>query len=177
MKPVFYIIFFLIFSSRSLLAQPICGFDGAHQHRMQTDASYRNDVLKYENGIQKYIETHPNLSKGNKTTNSVNGINGSQTSTLSTALYTIPVVIHIIHTGGAVGTIYNPSDAQVLGAIDYLNQVYNGTYPGTQGVGDIQIQFAVAKRDTNCNPTNGIERINGSSLAGYASGGVNSSTT
>jgi hypothetical protein len=177
MKFIFYVSILLIFSCQFLTAQPICGFDGAHQHRMQTDASYRNDVLKYETGIQKYIETHPAISKGNKTTNSVNGINGSQTGTLGTALYTIPVVIHVINTGGAVGTIYNPTDAQVLGAINYLNQVYNGTYPGTQGVGDIQIQFAVAQRDPNCNPTNGIDRVDGSSLAGYASGGVNSSTT
>ncbi|HSZ84547.1 MAG TPA: M43 family zinc metalloprotease [Puia sp.] len=176
MKPIFYFVALLI-SFQSLTAQPICGFDGAHQHRMQTDASYRNDVLKYESGIQKYIDTHPNLSKGNKTTNSVNSINGSHSGTLGTALYTIPVVVHVIHTGGAVGTIYNPTDAQILGAINYLNEVYNGTYPGTQGVGDLQIQFAVAQRDPNCNPTNGINRVDGSSLAGYASGGVNSSTT
>src|SRR5579862_661241 len=177
MKPAFYIIALLISSIQSLKAQPICGFDGAHQHRMQTEASYRNDVLKYESGIQKYIETHPNLSKSNKATNSVNGINGSQTTTLGTALYTIPVVVHVVNTGGAVGTIYNPTDAQILGAIDYLNQVYNGTYPGTQGVGDLQIQFAIAQRDPNCNPTNGINRVDGSSLAGYVSGGVNRNTT
>src|SRR5580692_726655 len=96
-----------IFSFQSLLAQPICGFDGAHERRMKTDASYRNDVQKYETGIYQYIQTHPNLSKGNKTTNSINGIPGSSGQTLGTALYTIPVVVHVIHTGGAVGTIYN----------------------------------------------------------------------
>ncbi|HEY4876373.1 MAG TPA: hypothetical protein VIH86_12425, partial [Puia sp.] len=97
MKPAYLIFAAIIFSCQSLIAQPICGFDEAHQHRMKTDASYRNDVLKYESGIQKYIETHPNLSKGNKTTNSVNGINGSNASTLGTALYTIPVVVHVIN--------------------------------------------------------------------------------
>lgn len=97
--------------------------------------------------------------------------------TLGTALYTIPVAVHVIHTGGPVGSIYNPADAQIKGALDYLNAVYNGSYPGTQGVGDLQIQFVLAQRDPNCNPTNGINRVDGSGIAGYSSGGVNASTT
>jgi hypothetical protein len=93
------------------------------------------------------------------------------------AQYTIPVVVHVVHTGGAIGSIYNPTDAQITGAIDYLNQVYAGTYPGMNGIGDMEIQFALAKRDPNCNPTNGINRVDGSSLTGYVSGGVKASTS
>jgi hypothetical protein len=64
-----------------------------------------------------------------------------------------------------------------MGAIDYLNQVFNGTYPGIEGAGDIQIQFVMAKRDPNCNPTNGIVRVDGSSISGYTAGGVRVSTS
>ncbi len=78
-----------------------------------------------------------------------------------------------MHTGGPVGSIYNPSEGQILGAIDYLNQVYKGTYPGTSGIGDIEIQFALAVRDPNCNSTNGIDRIDGSGVQHYADNGVN----
>ena len=66
---------------------------------------------------------------------------GPTSTPLSGPPYTIPVVVHVINTGGAIGTIYNPTDAQILGAIAYLNAVYNGTEPGTQGAGDLQIQF------------------------------------
>ncbi len=85
--------------------------------------------------------------------------------------------MHVINTGGAIGTIYNPTDAQILGAIAYLNAVYNGTEPGTQGAGDLQIQFALAQRDPNCNPTNGINRVDGSGVPGYVSGGVQAQQT
>jgi hypothetical protein len=185
MKSILWFLTILCICQHALFAQPICGFDGAHQQRMKTDPSYRNDVKKYEAGIYQYIQSHPapnNSVQGNKATNSINPLNpingtSSAPKTLGTALYTIPVVIHVVHTGGAIGSIYNPTDAQILGAIDYLNQVYNGSYPGTQGVGDLQIQFVVAQRDPNCNPTNGIDRVDGSSLAGYDSGGVNRNLT
>lgn len=154
-------------------AQPICGFDQVHARRLQTDPVYRTQVLQYESNIRDYIQTHKNLPRTAKTLNST----GASAGTLGTALYTIPVVVHVVHTGGAVGTIYNPTDAQIQGAINYLNQVYNGTYPGTQGVGDLQIQFVIAQRDPNCNPTNGINRVDGSSIPGYVSGGVNASTS
>src|SRR5882724_3893526 len=144
-------------------SQPICGFDQIHGKKMKEDSVYRNKVFNYESHLREYIRQHSNL------------LNQKGPKTLS-GPYTIPVVVHVVHTGGAVGSIYNPTDAQIQGAIDYLNAVYNGTYPGTQGVGDLGIQFALAKRDQNCNPTNGINRVDGSVIAGYSAGGVNRST-
>ena len=41
----------------------------------------------------------------------------------------------------------------------------------------MKIQFAIAQRDANCNPTNGINRVNGSSIANYTSGGVGLETS
>ncbi len=78
---------------------------------------------------------------------------------------TIPVVVHVIHSGQAVGTAPNITDAQVLSQITVLNNDFRklaGT-PGanTSAVGaDTMIQFALAKQDPNGNPTNGIDRVN-----------------
>ena len=142
-------------------SQERCGFDEIHAKKMKTDPFYKRRIEDVEKNIQDFI-------KKNK-----NRLSAKELRTTA-ALYTIPVVVHVVHTGGAVGTIYNPSDAQIQGAIDYLNQVYNGTYPGTVGVGDIQIQFALAVRDPNCNATTGIDRVDGTSIANYVANGANS---
>jgi hypothetical protein len=154
----FCILLFLV--SLSSYSQDRCGFDEMHGRRMKTDSAYKKLVKDAEKNIQAYL-------KKNK------GRSGARISTATAALYTIPVVVHVVHIGGAIGSIYNPTDAQIQGAIDYLNQVYSGTYPGTTGVGDIQIQFALAVRDPDCNATNGIDRIDGSVLPNYSAGGVN----
>jgi hypothetical protein len=154
----FCILLFLV--SLSSYSQDRCGFDEMHGRRMKTDSAYKKLVKDAEKNIQAYL-------KKNK------GRSGARISTATAALYTIPVVVHVVHIGGAIGSIYNPTDAQIQGAIDYLNQVYNGTYPGTTGAGDIQIQFALAVRDPDCNATNGIDRIDGSVLPNYSAGGVN----
>lgn len=41
--------------------------------------------------------------------------------------YVIPVVVHVIHTGQAIGTAYNLSAAQIQSQIDILNKDYAGT--------------------------------------------------
>lgn len=145
-------------------SQDLCGFDHKHRQKIQTDSVFKRRVSQTERDIQDYIRKNNNR------------ISARVTTTNSLALYTIPVVVHVVHTGGAVGSIYNPSDGQIQGAIDYLNQVYNGTYPGTSGIGDLEIQFALAVRDPNCNATNGIDRINGASVANYSANGVNVQT-
>jgi hypothetical protein len=87
--------------------------------------------------------------------------NNSQSPTL---VYNIPVVVHVIHNGVAVGTGSNISDAQVLSQITILNQDFRriiGT-PGynTNAVGaDTEIQFCLAQRDPNGFITTGINRV------------------
>ncbi|MBK8565464.1 MAG: hypothetical protein IPN76_19480 [Saprospiraceae bacterium] len=69
--------------------------------------------------------------------------------------YTLPVVVHIVHNGGAE----NLSDATVLQGIQDLNDAFAnvGYYDPTSGV-DTKIQFCLAKRDPNGNATTGITR-------------------
>ena len=78
---------------------------------------------------------------------------------------TIPVVVHVIHNGDAVGTGENISDAQVLSQIRVLNEDFRrmtGT-PGfnTNPVGaDVEVEFCMAQTDPLGNATNGIDRVN-----------------
>lgn len=80
-------------------------------------------------------------------------------------IITIPVVVHVIHSGQALGTAPNITDTQVQSQITVMNNDYRklaGT-PGanTSPVGaDTMIQFALAKVDPKGNPTNGIDRVN-----------------
>jgi PKD repeat protein len=69
----------------------------------------------------------------------------------------IPVVVHVLHTGGAE----NISDAQIQSQITIMNEDY-GKLPGTNGDGsgvDTKVRFCLAKIDPNGNCTNGIVRI------------------
>ena len=76
----------------------------------------------------------------------------------------IPVVVHVIYDGQAIGVAPNISDAQVQSQITVLNQDFRKML-GTPGYNtnpvsaDIEIQFELAKQDPNGNPTNGIDRV------------------
>lgn len=80
------------------------------------------------------------------------------------AVVTIPVVVHVIHSGQAIGTQANISDLRVQSQITVLNQDFR-RMAGTPGfnnnpVGaDTEIEFCLAQRDPNGNPTNGINRV------------------
>ena len=87
-----------------------------------------------------------------------------RTSSQIGGIITIPVVVHVIYNGQAIGVAPNITDEQVESQITVLNQDYR-KIAGTNGdntnpVGaDTQIQFALAKQDPNGNPTNGIDRV------------------
>lgn len=78
---------------------------------------------------------------------------------------TIPVVVHVIHNGDAVGTGENISDCQVESQITVMNQDFRRMM-GTNGYNthpdgaDVEIEFCLASVDPSGNPTNGIDRVN-----------------
>lgn len=88
--------------------------------------------------------------------------NRSQMRTTSAANFTIPIVFHILHTGGSE----NISDAQVQDAVNILNRDFRKLNPDTNDVvvpfktliGDAKIIFSLAGKDPNGNCTNGIVR-------------------
>ncbi|MGV3527526.1 MAG: fibronectin type III domain-containing protein [Flavisolibacter sp.] len=137
------------------IAQPICATDSLHEQRLRTDAKFRKEVEAANEKVRQYIQS--GKLKTLRTTGSI---------------YTIPVVVHVMHTGEPVGSIYNPSDEQIFAAIDYLNRVYNGTYPGTRGAGDLQVQFVLANYAPDGRCTNGIDRVDARILDGYEEQGV-----
>lgn len=78
---------------------------------------------------------------------------------------TIPVVVHVIHSGQAVGVGRNISDARVLSQITVLNEDFRRMLntPGynTNAVGaDIEIEFCLAQRKPDGTSTDGINRVN-----------------
>jgi hypothetical protein len=149
----------ILFFSAPSRAQFRCGFDEALGSRANGDSLYRQDIRNSDAQLRKIIESQ--AQKG---------------AQVMATLYYIPVVVHVIHTGGAVGSAYNPSAAQIQGAIDYLNAVYDGTYVndgiGIEGAGDINIKFVLATRDPSNNVTTGINRVDGSAIPDYTANGM-----
>jgi hypothetical protein len=81
-------------------------------------------------------------------------------------LIIIPVVVHILHGGEAIGVGRNISVAQIQSQIDVLNEDFRrlntnavNTPAGFQSLAsDALIQFQLACTDPNGNPTTGIIR-------------------
>ena len=92
-------------------------------------------------------------------------------------IYTLPVVVHVIHNGEPYGTGVNITDEQIYSAIEALNEDYRHM-AGTNGDGagvDVGIEFCLAARDPNGQPSTGIVRVNGSSVPNYSTMGIEAS--
>lgn len=85
--------------------------------------------------------------------------------------YEIPVIVHVIHKGTAVGTAANVAAAQIKSQIDALNDCMAGIAPGNSNLptpfanvdaNDIPIHFCLATKDASGNTLTepGIDRIN-----------------
>ncbi len=135
-----------------------CGTMFRHNQLMQTDPEYRArraEIAKQHKNIEKQLQ-------GQKA-----------------PILTVPVVVHVIHTGQSVGSGANISDAQIQSAINALNEDFR-RMAGTNGFGggvDTEIEFCLAVRDPNGQSTSGINRVDGSSVSGYSSGGMRLQTT
>jgi len=85
-------------------------------------------------------------------------------------VYTIPVVVHVIHKGEAIGTGYNIPTQRILDQIDILNQDFRKANPRAGNVpsvfqaveADVEIEFVLARQTPEGNPTTGIVRKQGS---------------
>jgi hypothetical protein len=142
-----------------------CGFDERNQQMLATNPAYAQQVAQMDAALAAYIQNNSN----NLIVNTPNG-----------PVYEVPVVLHVMHTGGAIGTNYNPSDAQLIGMINYLNQSYAATYPSypstSTGGTFIPLQFKLAQRTPTCGTTNGINRVDASGVTGYVAEGVDHSS-
>jgi hypothetical protein len=76
---------------------------------------------------------------------------------------TVPVVFHIVHDGGQS----NVSDAQIISQVEVLNAEFE----------ESAIDFCLAARDPEGNPTTGITRTNGATIwSEYATDGISNGT-
>lgn len=141
----------------------LCGSDKVNQELMEQNPVFKQKLDEFEKRWKEYNASGKRNILGSDTT------------------YEIPVVMHIIHTGGAIGTNYNPADTQLTNWVNYVNQVFAAQYPSypdtSSGGTYFPYKFVLAKRDPNCNATTGIVRVNGSSLAGYTTYGLQYNTT
>ncbi len=93
-------------------------------------------------------------------------------------IYNIPVIVHVIHNGEAIGTNSNISDAQIQSQIVALNKDFTKTNSDwsntpavwTSRVADCQINFFLTTLDQfgSPMPTPGIERINRTTMGWVA---------
>ena len=116
---------------------------------LQNDPLLAAKLAAAQQQIQQYAAAHPNDHQR--------------------SVITIPVVVHVINNGEAIGTGSNISDEQIRSEIDVLNHDYrklNADTSNTPSVfkplaADIEVEFCLAVRGPNGQPTNGIDRYNG----------------
>ncbi len=145
--------------NKNIITQLPCGFDEIHQSLLKNNPDYLQSVKSIDKRIQLFIKDSLSGKHNNK----------GKFQQKAAVVYTIPVVVHVIHLGESVGVGTNISNAQIYGAISGLNDRFrsligNGT--------DVELQFCLASRDPNGNATTGINRVNGSGVANYASQGM-----
>ncbi len=83
-----------------------------------------------------------------------NSDNGTQ------SIFNIPVIVHVVHSGQAIGSGANISQAQVVDQINILNKDYNGTNSDTTLIPGVFKPFLGKTKVNFClavvNPTNGV---------------------
>jgi PKD repeat protein len=123
-----------------------CGTMENLEYLKSTRPGYEQSLIQYNQMISDYIANMPN-----KPSNTPN------------ATITIPVVVHVVYRTAAE----NISDAQVISQIQVLNEDFARTNADrikvtqptfSTSAGTSVIQFCLAQRDPNGNPTNGITR-------------------
>lgn len=93
----------------------------------------------------------------------------------ATPVYTLPVIVHVIHTGTPIGAPDNPPDSSIKAMISLLNSGFRKKQVSFGGA-DIKIQFKLAAKSPSCGSTTGITRNDGSSIPKYVSGGITNDT-
>lgn len=142
MKTATLTLVLLSFSFMQLFAQmKPCYTDEAVKQKIIENPEIQNMFRSVEKQARKWLREHPQLN--NKT------------------VVTIPTVVHVVYNTG----LQNIADSQIFSQIDVLNEDYrllNDTSmirPVFQSfAGDAKIEFCLAQRDPDGNPTTGITR-------------------
>ncbi|MEO1625602.1 MAG: M43 family zinc metalloprotease [Bacteroidota bacterium] len=128
-------------TEQSTAIAPFCQSDGLHEQQIKNNPTYRQRHQKLTEAAYRHMSQ------------------GRPAAGLRNGPYRLPVVVHIIHNGGAE----NLSNATAQLAIQHLNDAFanQGYYDPATGV-QTNIDFCLAQRDPEDNPTNGIVRVQSS---------------
>jgi len=144
---VFLILIFGLICSWNTFGQWTCDSDVYHNEMMLNDGQYSENYNKARKIYQNtYIQEKDQALKN------------------SGVIYTLPVVIHIIHAGQALGSLENPTDHYVDSVMTVVSQYFRHNQPGALSYSnpfygaDTEIEFCLTKRDPADNYTNGINR-------------------
>jgi hypothetical protein len=153
---IFSCLFFVVFSNtRAQTDFPRCGWELARQKMVQKNPEGLSHK-KYNEELLRSSLLHTRMMDDD-------------------LVYTLPIVVHVIHNGEAIGSPENPSDAQILTMISGLNKAFRKNGPAYGGA-DIKLQFQLAVRSPGCSAATGINRVNGSGVPNYTSGGISIDT-
>ncbi len=147
---ILFVTLFLIPScdvlKKGISDQGFCGHMVGYEERIKTDREFVSNLERIEKLTQNYIDR----------------IREGGNNNFRTTLVTIPVVAHVVYKNATE----NVPDAQIQSQIDALNEVFRLAnadastipLPFQSLATDVLIEFTLAQRDPNCNPTNGITR-------------------
>ena len=122
-----------------------CGAVEQHRELIETDEEYRHADEQIERFTEAYVGRKRERGEG-----------------LRGHVVTIPVVVHVVYNDST----QNISQAQIQSQIDVLNEDFRANNPDVTSVptefepvvADARIEFELANRDPQCQPTNGITR-------------------
>lgn len=154
---IIWSLFFVVFFISGLSAQKRCGTEEVEAIR-RVNNKYVPSIKEFEKWMHLELQKAPD----NQVLLKTNDVDDPPRL--------IPVVVHVLHKGEAIGTGSNLSDNQILSQIDVLNedfQRHNTDTVLTQEqfkpiAGRMNVTFVLAKSDPDGNPTSGIVRIRGS---------------
>lgn len=117
--------------------------------------------------MQELMTKNPEIRKEYQKFKKQNQINATDISSVKRDIITIPVVVHIIHSGEAVGSGSNISMSRVTEQIDILNEDYGFTNADRQNIPDVfsssagstNIQFCLIQKTPAGEPHSGVNRI------------------
>ncbi len=126
-----------------------CGFDHKHKTLLQNNPDYQREYRQYKNEFVARVSAQ-----------------AQQRSVMN--VLRVPVVVHVVHSGEAIGVGENISDAQIQAQIDILNLDFRAENDGfantpsrwQNAIGNPMIQFCLANLDPSGQPSTGITRHN-----------------
>lgn len=164
MKKLFVFCFLLVFSFFTFGQQVEnwCGFDPILNEKLSENPNYLNEISEKIQSIRQQSSENPSEKS---------------------AVYTIPVVFHVLHDGGES----NISMEQIESGIEVMNEDFaalntdasnirnDANAPFAPLLSDVQVEFKLAKIDPDGNCTNGIQRKYAPQLIDNAGENVKSS--